>query len=98
MAPPDDPTEESLKRLDERIKALESARTRTPLKIEQEGSGMVYRLIAELVGGVLMGLGFGWAFDHFAHTRPLGMICGLLLGAAGSIFVAVRSLSATVKR
>ena len=98
MAPPEVPPEESLKRLDARIAALESSQTRTPLKIEQEGSGLGYRLIAELVGGVLMGLGFGWAFDHFAHTRPLGLICGLLIGAAGSIFVAVRTMSATVKR
>ena len=43
-----------------------------------------------LIGGVLVGLGFGWLLDHFVGTAPWGMVGGLLIGMGASIFGVVR--------
>ena len=53
--------------------------------------GEGYRLLAELIGGVLGGVGFGWLVDRFAHTAPWGMAVGVSVGAGMSVFLAVRT-------
>jgi ATP synthase protein I len=94
MAEPDETTKEALKRLENRLGALKASQTRERLQLQAGGSNAGYRLIAELVGGVLMGLGFGWLVDRFLHTTPFGLIGGLLIGAGASVFLVVRSASA----
>lgn len=92
MAKPDEPREEALKRLDERLDAFAETQKRKPLmRFDGEGSGAGYRLIGELIGGVLGGLGFGWLLDQLAGTGPWGMIGGLLIGSGLSVFVIARS-------
>ena len=91
---PDDQTEEALRRLDDRIGALKASQTRKPVSFESGGSGAAYRLVAELVGGVLTGLGFGWLCDRFLHTTPFGLIAGTLLGAGIGVVLVVRSATA----
>jgi len=54
-------------------------------------AGLGYRLLANLLGGVFVGAGLGWTFDHFVHTSPLGLIGGLLIGLGVSIYAAVRT-------
>jgi len=90
---PNDPTGEAMKRLDDRLGALQASQTRTPVSFEHGGTGAAYRLVAELVGGVLTGLGFGWLFDRFLHTGPFGLIIGTLLGAGIGVVLVVRSAS-----
>ena len=90
MPKPDEPRDEALKRLDQRLDAFTAGREQ---KNAYQGAGSAsdgYRLLAELIGGILGGLGFGWVFDQVVHTSPLGMICGLLIGLAVSVFVIVR--------
>lgn len=94
MAEPDETTTEALKRLDDRLGALKVSQSRERVSFQAGGSGAAYRLIAELVGGVLMGLGFGWLVDRFLHTTPFGLIGGLLVGAGASVFLVVRTASA----
>lgn len=92
MAKPDEPREEALKRLDERLDALAETQKRKPLiRFDSEGSSAGYRLIGELIGGVLGGLGFGWLFDQLVGTSPWGMIGGVLIGSGVSVFVIARS-------
>jgi ATP synthase protein I len=92
MADAPDPREEALKRLDERLDALAVQQKRKPvMQFEAEGSGFGYRLIGELVGGVLGGLGLGWVVDRLAGTSPWGLIVGVLLGSCLSVFVIARS-------
>ncbi|MBW8891647.1 MAG: AtpZ/AtpI family protein [Burkholderiales bacterium] len=55
-------------------------------KSSQDG----YRLLADLIGGVLVGLGFGWLLDRYAGTGPWGMVGGLLIGMGLSIYTVVR--------
>ena len=58
MPQPDDQREEALSRLDDRLKAFEADRAKKPAPFggeRQVGDG--YRLLAELIGGVLIGTG-----------------------------------------
>ena len=92
MAAPKEPREEALKRFDERLDALAKTQSRKPvLGMDAEGSGAGYRLIGELIGGVLGGLGFGWLLDQVAGTEPWGMIGGVLIGSGVSVFMIARS-------
>ena len=91
MAKPHEPREEALKRLDERLDALAEQQTRKPMRFDSEGSGAGYRLIGELIGGVLGGLGLGWIVDRIAGTSPWGSLIGLLLGAGVAVFAVARS-------
>jgi ATP synthase protein I len=90
MPKPDRSHDEARSRLDARLEALEAQRA--PKKSDVAGvfSGEGYRFLGEVVSGVLGGTGLGWFVDRLAHTQPLGLISGLLLGTGLSIFVAVR--------
>ena len=82
--------EETMKRLSERASALE-ARTRTEAVATAEAQkvvGQAWRIVAELIGGVFIGLGLGVAVDYFFDTAPIGVIGGVLLGFALSFFMA----------
>jgi len=93
MSQPDDQSQEALKRLQDRLDTFDGQRAP---KAESGGSaessmGDGYRLLGEVIGGVLGGLGLGWVVDRFAHTTPFGMVIGLLLGTAASAYAAVKS-------
>jgi ATP synthase protein I len=87
----DDHDEEALKRLDQRLDAFEAGRARSDRSLGNSSIGTGYRLIAELIGGVLGGAGFGWLFDRFAHTQPWGIAVGVSLGAGFSVYLAART-------
>jgi ATP synthase protein I len=91
MAKSDDSREEALKRFDERFDAAVARQTRKPMRFDADHSGAGYRLIAELVGGVLGGLGLGWLVDRLVGTSPWGLIVGVLLGTGASVFAIARS-------
>ena len=93
MSQPDDESQEALDRLQTRLDALtaERAPKRQADGSAERGVGEGYRLLGEVIGGVLGGLGLGWAVDYFAHTTPFGMVIGLLLGTAASAYAAVKS-------
>ncbi len=91
MQKADDPREEAAS-LDKRIDAFEAKRTaQRPKSATDHGSGDGYRLLADLIGGILGGLGFGWLFDRFAHTEPFGLIGGMLIGTGMAVYLVVRS-------
>ena len=89
MPQPDDRPEEALERLGEELQAFEAGRARSASPFGASRSiGEGYRLLAELIGGVLMGLGLGWLVDRLAHTAPWGIVIGLALGAGISVYLA----------
>ncbi len=61
-------------------------------------TGDGYRMLGEMLGGVLGGLGLGWLLDRVAHTGPWGVIGGLLIGSGLSVFVVVRTALAMSSR
>ncbi len=88
----DDQNEEALKRLDERLDALQAGRSKpAAATVGTGGIGDGYRLLAELIGGVLAGVGFGWLFDRFFHTQPWGIGIGLAVGSGLSVYMAAHS-------
>jgi len=89
--PARDLPDEALKSLDQRLEAAEAAQARTVSGDTYAAMAQGYRFVAEVVGGVLGGVGLGWLVDHFAGTTPFGLVGGLLIGAGISIFAAVTS-------
>ena len=39
---------------------------------------------------MLGGVGLGWFVDHYAHTSPVGLLIGLLVGSGLSIWSVIR--------
>jgi ATP synthase protein I len=103
MPPADEPREEAIRRLNERATAL-GARTQRPATQHagEQAVSQAYRIIAELIGGVLIGLAGGflvvWAFKV---PTAVGLIGGVLIGFAFSLWLANRTaqrLMAMAKR
>ncbi|WP_332653761.1 AtpZ/AtpI family protein [Brevundimonas sp.] len=85
--------EEAIKRLTESASAME-ARNARELSHEAAGqaaAGQAWRILADLFGGVFVGLALGFIVDRFAGTGPWGLIGGVLLGFAVSVFMAWRT-------
>ncbi len=91
MPPPEETREEAIRRLEQRAGALEARTVQTPRDYGAQAHSYGYRLLGLLLGGVFVGLGFGVALDWVAKTRPFGMIIGVLVGFAVSVWLAVRS-------
>lgn len=81
-----------LVRLDSDLASFEAGRRKTPPGAGAE-AGAGYRLLGQMLGGVLGGIGLGWLVDHFARTSPWGLVLGLLIGAGLSIYSTVRTAS-----
>jgi len=90
MPKADDPREEAIRRLDERADALEARTARRNPDYGTKAVSQASQLVAGLIGGPLVGLGLGFGFHYLAHTAPWGLIVGILIGFALSIFVTMR--------
>ena len=88
----DPPKSFDSRRFDQELDAFETARQKKPPVsiIGGEASGG-YRLVGQMLSGMLGGIGLGWLFDRLLHTNPWGLVCGLLIGTGVSIFATVRS-------
>ena len=82
--------EEAIKRLTESASSLE-ARTAREISHEAAGqaaAGQAWRILADLFGGVFLGLAVGLLADRFLGISPWGLIGGVLLGFAVSVWMA----------
>jgi len=84
-----------LRSLDAQLKA---ARERSPTPEQRSegggdrsGMGTGLRLSAELIAGLLVGLGIGWALDRWLGTAPWLLLVFMLLGIAAGIMNVIRS-------
>lgn len=94
MPKSDDSSQGALGRLDKRLDAFEATRKAKPFALGMGNSASEgYRLLGQMLGGVLGGIGLGWLLDHFAHTGPWGVVGGLLIGAGLSVYATVRTAS-----
>jgi ATP synthase protein I len=94
--PPPPERDEALKRLDERIDAMAASNVRKVRHVET-GAEAGYKVVGELFGGIIGGLGLGWTLDRFAGTTPWGLIGGVVIGMTTSILLIVRSSERTQK-
>ena len=98
MSQSDGPHDEARQRLDRRLEAFEAGRAQKTSVAAASFTGEGYRFLGEVVGGVLGGTGLGWFVDRLAHTQPLGLISGLLIGTGLSIFVVMRQAARAAKQ
>lgn len=50
-----------------------------------------WRMVTELVAGLLIGLGIGWGLDAAFGTRPLFLVLFVFLGFAAGVRVMLRT-------
>jgi ATP synthase protein I len=99
MPKPDESSQRALRRLDHRLDAFEASRGAKPSSMAMgDSAGDGFRLLGQLLGGILGGLGLGWLVDRLAHTTPAGMVGGLLIGGGLSVYAAVRTAMAMSAR
>jgi ATP synthase protein I len=85
--------EEALKQLGERLETLEARTQRKPKRYGEDVTSVGYQMVAELIGGLLCGLGLGWLLDQYVGTRPWGMVAGTLLGTGVGVYLVVKTAS-----
>jgi ATP synthase protein I len=94
MPKPDETSQGDLEGLDRKLATFEAARAAKPVIAGMgHGADEGYRVLGQMLGGILGGVGLGWLLDHFAHTTPWGLLSGLLIGSALSIYATVRAAS-----
>ena len=64
---------------------------RSPPAADASGYARGFRLSSELVAGVLVGAGIGWALDRVLGISPWGLIVFLLLGFVAGVVNVVRA-------
>jgi ATP synthase protein I len=91
MSKPDLSRDEAINRLNERADALEARNAPTKVDYGHQASSQAYRILAELIGGVLVGIAVGFGVDKLFHTLPWGTIGGVLIGFGVSVWMAKRT-------
>lgn len=97
MSEPDDL--QRLRDLEARIDRLRKAQEPAPPKTESHDLAQQgWRMVTELVAGLLVGLGIGWGLDALFGTRPLFLVLFVLLGLAAGIRVMLRTAGEIQRR
>ena len=87
--------DERLKALDDRIAALKAA-TAPPPRADTHYStaNVAWRMVIELVAGLLIGLGIGYGLDVLFGTMPVFLVLFVLLGLAAGVQTMLRTAKA----
>ncbi len=89
-----EPDKEGLKALEDRIAALKG--TQLPEAREDEHYSQAHlgwRMVIELVAGILIGFGIGYGLDWLLGTLPLFLVLFILVGLAAGIKTMMRTAS-----
>ena len=81
----------SLKDLEDRLRRARAEKPREGRKAESSAVGQAFRIAAELVSGLLVGLAAGWFLDRWLGTGPWLLITFFFLGAAAGILNVYRA-------
>ena len=74
----------------------ERARDEKSMASSQETGRMMslaFRMVSELIGGILVGVGIGWGLDRAFSTSPILLIVFSLLGTAAGFWNVVKAAS-----
>ncbi len=90
-----DPFSERLKRLEDRIEAAKSAQSTPPsgTGAKYTQGSLAWRMVIELVVGMLLGLAIGMGLDSLFGTRPVFLVLFALLGFAAGVRTMMRTAS-----
>lgn len=97
---PVDEDQRRLDALDAKIAALRTSRAprRSAGSDKFSGAALAWRMVTELVVGVLLGSAIGWGLDTLAGTMPLFLVVFLLLGFAAGVRTMMRSATEVNRR
>ena len=89
LPPTGESREEALRRLADSASSLEARQQSAAHHAAGErAAGQAWRILADLFGGVFVGLAIGFVVDRVFGTGPWGLIGGVLLGFAVSVWMA----------
>lgn len=91
MAEPDQ--DERLRQLEERIARLKAEVTPQTSKTEEHYSqaSQGWRMVIELVAGLMIGFGIGYGLDALFGTLPVFLVLFILLGFAAGVRTMMRT-------
>ena len=97
---PTDDQDARFRDIDARIAALRDSRKpkRTPGAEKFTAASMAWRMVIELVVGVLLGAAIGWGLDGLAGTLPLFLLIFGALGFAAGVRTMMRSAAEMQRR
>ncbi|MDE3122788.1 MAG: AtpZ/AtpI family protein [Paracoccaceae bacterium] len=88
----DDNDDERLRRLDQRIAEAKKSVAPPPRKDADFSRAEIgWRMVTELVAGLLIGFGIGYGLDRVFHTLPLFLVLFMMLGFIAGVRVMLRS-------
>jgi ATP synthase protein I len=89
----EEPFSERLKRLEDRIAAARAGRAERPRGHHGEFTqgSLAWRMVIELVAGMLLGLAIGFGLDALFGTRPVFLVVFALLGFAAGVRTMLRT-------
>ncbi|HRO11718.1 AtpZ/AtpI family protein [Amaricoccus sp.] len=89
----EEPFAERLKRLEDRIAAARADRAEPPRRGHGEFTqgSLAWRMVIELVVGMLLGLAIGMGLDALFGTRPVFLVVFALLGFAAGVRTMLRT-------
>ncbi len=81
-----------LRHLDEKLRAARERHAPTPRADRHySGAQQAWRMVIELVAGIVIGVGIGLGLDALLGTRPFLLILFALLGFAAGVNVMIRT-------
>lgn len=84
--------EERLRRLKERIAEARSQQEPAPKAQDHHSQAhLAWRMVIELVAGLLVGFGIGLGLDALFGTRPIMLVLFILLGFAAGVRIMLRT-------
>jgi ATP synthase protein I len=88
-----EPTErDQLKHLEERIEAVKQPQAPKPHMEEHYSQAqLAWRMVIELVAGMVIGFGIGYGLDILFGTQPIFLVLFIFLGFAAGVNVMIRS-------
>ncbi len=95
-----EPTDlERLSALDEKLMRLKKANTPEPKAADgHEMAQHAWRMVTELVAGLLIGFGIGYGLDVLFGTMPIFLVLFVLLGLAAGMRVMMRTAADVQRR
>ena len=92
MSDPDDRSEaERLQALEERIAKARGVEQKPHMEEHYSQANLAWRMVIELVAGLMIGFGMGYAIDWLLGTLPIFLVIFIFLGFAAGIRTMLRS-------
>lgn len=91
MTEPHDP--ERINALEERLEKMKKAQMPKTSRGEEHFSqaNIAWRMVIELVAGLMIGFGMGWGLDHLLGTTPIFIVLFIGLGLAAGVKTMMRT-------